>query len=261
MKPSGLRSQDAIHLRILLLDDKGSEGENVKNLVRIIEGQFKSISGRMGMNVEAPSPEITTDPSRIYKIIEEEENLPDLIMCDLNLSKKGEGVKVARKITKQNYPTDVLLYSFGAFKPKKIEIPSRYGVVLIANGSMIGGYIEWLAWRALVKLSDPEYMRGLILSRATDTEVIIDECLTNLFEIKDNLRSHFKMGLLRTEGNGPINKYEVLRSAMVKFKLIEKIKPEEDKTLGKLRHINTKRNLVAHGRVESDGTGGVEGSE
>ncbi len=257
MKAEEGSSPKLVPVRVLILDDKGMESGKIKELVQSLRETFDSVSIQTGTHIKTPDPEITDDPSEIYRILKEEEDLPDLIFCDLNLSKKGEGEKVAMRIAEQHYPTDMMLYSYGTVLGKGTEIRSRYGIVLTANEQKIKGYTEWLVWRTITKLSDPEYVRGLILSRATDTELIIDECLTDLFKVPDEHRQHFKMGVLRSEGNGPIQKYKVLRLSMEDIGLVGKVGSGEDHTLNKLLDIIKKRNLVAHGRAESDLRGGL----
>lgn len=279
-----------IPLRILILDDGRPDSGHLKTLEDYVKSTFGSVSARTGTKIDMQEPELTENPDSIYRIIENDENLPDLIFCDLNLKKNGSGEEVARRIAGQHYPTDVLLYSYGKSIDKDINIISRYGVVLAANESKIEGYTESLVWRTIIKLSDPEYIRGLILSRATDTESHIDDCLVALFRIEPALKKNFKLGVLRIEGNGPGMKYRVFNSTL-EDAIMEEIHKEDskaekspeaiekffkgmnkdipsiysDKSFGDfLRHLEgiltdifKQRNQVAHGVATSDSKGGL----
>ena len=195
------------------------------------------------------------------KVLEGDAKVPDWVFCDLNLGERDAGLEVAKIISERRYPTDLLLYTQAGILGREIEsFGNRYGNVWTANRDEIEGTIDKMVWRATTKLSDPEYLRGLVLSRATDTELLIDDCVVSLFRIDDELKDHFRWGLLRNESYGPGAKYQALAT------YIQKLKEEERKTLsvdvdkvGKhITDIFKKRNLVAHGIAISDGKGGLQ---
>ena len=218
------------------------------------------------MNLELKSIMHMKKKEDVLNHIEAEKSVPDWVLCDLNLSEKGAGMEVAREILHRRYPTDILLYSNAQVLGDDSKIDKgRYGNIMTANRDQIGASIYRLVWRAAVKLPDPEYLRGLVLSRVTDTELLIDDCLATLFKISDELVDRFKWGLLRSDGYGPSFKYSVIERYL-KDRLnddfstcpIKMDKKREHLTIyNHLMGVIGTRNLVAHGLAESDEAGGL----
>lgn len=205
--------------------------------------------------------------AEVEKLMSEENKVPDWVLCDVDLSDKGAGVEVAKTILKRKYPTDVLLYTQSLVFPVVEDIQSnRYCNVATANRDQLDGAIDILVWRSVTRLADPDYLRGIMLSRAAETESLIDECLVQLFgvnKIQTQLRDSFRWGLLRSEGYGQSVKFKVLND-FLKDRLQNGSDPKvifttnELSTIkGNLERIFKTRNIVAHGIAYSDEKGGL----
>ena len=205
--------------------------------------------------------------AEVEELMLAENIVPDWILCDVDLKETGAGVEVAKTILKRGYPTEVLLYTQSLVFPIVEDIQSnRYCNVATANKDQIDGAIDILVWRSVTRLADPDYLRGIMLSRAADTEALIDECLVQLFgvdKIDTQLRDSFRWGLLRSEGYGQSVKFKVLNDF-----LKDRLQPEsnapvsftinEFNTIRKnLECIFKTRNVVAHGIASSDEKGGL----
>lgn len=245
-----------VDIKVVLLEDVAAEAERIRGF---IDSNIKSINiaNKLGLTYSITKLEKKED---VFILMEESEQVPDWIFCDLNLKDDEAGEEVANAISRVRYPTDVLLYSQGGVLPKDLKITeNRYGLTLTANRDEIDATIRILTWRAAFKMSDPEYLRGLILSRATDTELLIDECLVRFFRINEDLRTHFRYSLLKSEGNGPQNKYGVIRSFFASEYGRKLSKPTVDLDLieAHLKRIFPLRNAVAHGLAVTDKRGGL----
>lgn len=213
-----------------------------------------------GIGYSLKEIDLTGDPKQVYDIINNENGLPDWVLCDLDLNIEGAGKEVAKLISSELFPTDVLLYTYAGLINHPDLLPEkRYGATLMANRDEIDGRISWLMWKTLVKLSDPEYIRGLLLSRATDTESLLDEYLSYIFRIREEKAESFRWELLRGEGYNWNHKYKVLESELskdIKSKLSEK-EIKMDKIYGHLSGIFTFRNDIVHGILRADKEGGL----
>ena len=244
-----------IQVRGIILDDSGTQGDLIR---RELEGSLASVSSRTGINYNFPLPLVTANPEEVFEIIDTDKDIPDWIFCDLNLGKKGAGLAVANRIAKQLYPTDVLLYTYAGIVSEGIKLQdNRYGISLVANHDQITGRIEWLVWRTMVRLSDPEYVRGLLLSRATDVESKIDDCLASFFMISEGHIDYFKWGLLRGEGYNWLHKYGILSEGLKDMGTGDSSGLDLAKLEKHLKDIFGLRNQVAHGIAQSDSSGGL----
>ena len=71
-----------------------------------------------------------------------------------------------------------------------------------------------MAREFLTKWSDPEYIRGLVLSRAVDVEIAMDDCILAHFEVASSKESLFRREFLGRRGIGPFARFNVIREAM-----------------------------------------------
>lgn len=250
-----------VPLYTLILEDREAEAKKVRGF---FEAQIKSVNRRfqrIELTMEEPIVKSTYD-----EMLTElgKQSVPDFILCDLNLSEIGTGEKVVEEIVKRRYPTDLLLYTQGSVPLKeaypKIANDHRYGNVFLAGRDVIEGTIESMALRAAVKLSDPEYLRGIILSKTTDVELSLDNCLSTMFKIEEQDIVFFKQGLLRSFDYAIINKFEIIKTFCEKNAIVNENSRIGDleKILGRLRGINKTRNEVAHGNSSYDGAGGLK---
>lgn len=248
---------NSIPLHAMILEDRTRQGEKISSL---IGESLESVSKQTGIRYSLSKVDLMDNPEEVYKILNQDDSLPDWVFCDLDLKVVGAGKEVAERISNELYPTDVLLYTYAGMISNPDPLPkNRYGATLMANKDQIEGKVVWLMWRTLVKLSDPEYTRGLLLSRAADTESLLDECLSYLFRIQESQTVSFKWGLLRGEGYNWRHKFDVLSSGLssdAKNKLEEKgIKMV--RVSGHLNGIFQFRNDIAHGIVKGDQGGGL----
>lgn len=247
---------EPIPLHVVILEDRVGQAQKI---LSVIVNSLDSVSRQTGITYSLDK-DFVKSKSEVENIMNSDTKLPDLIVCDLDLKDKGAGMEVAKLISDKLYPTDVLLYTYaGIINPVGPLPENRYGATLTANIEQIEGKVTWLIWKTLLKLSDPEYTRGLILSRTTDTETLLDECLTSLFRINEEQVDYFKWKLLRDGDYNWKHKFDVLSSglsnemeSMVKEKGINM-----EKVLRHLSGIFTFRNEIAHGLVEGDKGGGL----
>lgn len=248
----------------VILEDHTIEAENLTNALK---ESINRISGLNTQKLNLVQPQIKKTKGELYGLMEKDEYVPDWIFCDVDLEEKKAGFEVAKTILRRGYPTDVLLYTQGGIFPEDEEIRgNRYCNIVTANRAQIEGSIDRLIWRAVTRFPDPEYLRGILLSRAADTEAYLDDCLTQLYginKIQEELRDSFKWGLLRSEGYGPSTKFKVLKE------FLEFYFPEtsaESSTITKkdlkniaamLETIFKTRNIAAHGIGYPDGNGGL----
>lgn len=248
---------ETIKVNAVILEDRDTEAERIR---KFLEESLESISGRNEVKLSLQPIQIKRTKAEVLIVLENDAKVPDWVFCDLNLKDKNAGLDVAKIISDRRYPTDLLLYTQGGTLDNDIEsFGNRYGNVWTANRDEIEGTIDKMVWRATTKLSDPEYLRGLVLSRATDTELLIDDCVASLFRIDDELKEHFRWGLLRNEGYGPGAKYESISTYIngLPEDDSKSLKVNVEKIGNHLKDIIGKRNLVAHGIAISDGKGGL----
>lgn len=256
--PAGKKDSETIEVNVVFLEDNDSEAERMK---KILEGSLASISRRNGVKLSLQSIQLMKTKADVLKVLEGEVKVPDWIFCDLNLKEKNAGLEVAKTISGRRYPTDLLLYTQAGTINSDIELlGNRYGNVWTANRDEIEGTIDKMVWRATTKLSDPEYLRGLVLSRATDTELLIDDCVSSLFRIDDELKDHFKWALLRSENYGPSSKFQAVTTYLngLPEDKRKSIHVDTERVAKHLTGIIRIRNLVAHGIAISDGKGGLQ---
>lgn len=247
---------DAIPLHAVILEDREKQAQII---LSVVKDSLKSVSKQTGIPYSL-TQETVKSIEEVNYIMNRDDSLPDLVFCDLDLNVKGSGMEVAKRISNELYPTDVLLYSYaGVIDSSEVLPENRYGATLIANLDQIDGKISWLIWKTLLRLSDPEYTRGLILSRTADTETLLDECLFYLFRIHEEQADHFKWDLLRGGDYNWSHKFDVL-SRGLSPKAGIKLK-EKGINMETIRHHITGifkfRNEIAHGIVKGDKGGGL----
>ncbi|MCL4341230.1 MAG: hypothetical protein M1431_03940 [Candidatus Thermoplasmatota archaeon] len=256
--PTRKKDSEAIEVNVVVLEDNDTEAERMKGF---LEGSLASIPIRNGVKLSLQQIQLMKTKADVLKVLEGDVKVPDWIFCDFNLREKNAGLEVANTISSRRYPTDILLYTqAGTINIDNELLWNRYGNVWTANRDEIEGTIDKMVWRATTKLSDPEYLRGLVLSRATDTEVLIDDCVGSLFRIDDKLKDFFKWALLRSENYGPGSKFHTVATYLNRlpedeYKSIHVVPKQVE---GHIKEIFRTRNLVAHGIAISDGKGGLQ---
>lgn len=242
-----------IAVSVIFVEDNENQ---YANILGKLKESIERISKQNNVQLDLGNPERKTTEKDVEEIMAKSTNVPDWIFCDLNLGigQDSTGSKIAEMVSSRQFPTDILLYSQGGIlKKKTIKSVSRYGNIMTANREQIDGSIDKMVWRAVTRLQDPEYMRGLMLSRATNTESILDDCVAELFRINKSLREHFKWELLRSGSYGVLVKYDVLEKYLSSKQMEEELRKIE----GHLRGITQDRNLIAHGIATYDGKGGL----
>ena len=180
--------------------------------------------------------------------------IAEIIGCDFGLDDGDlkNGVEAVKRIRAMKYPTEIIVY--GAQEQEangvKDDIPGWYGNVIVCNDSRkVEASINSAAIKALVKWLDKEYLRGLIISRTTNVEDVLDNLLINFYQIAEQMKTNFGTDILQAD----------LLAFGKKISIVEKIVkciPKNDTKFGRswkkdldsdLKDLSNLRNNAAHG--------------
>ncbi len=175
-------------------------------------------------------------------------SLPDWVLVDERLEGSMDGKQLVEELHRVGYPADVLFYSNASMAPPLDKgLILRYGRIRSTGKDSLSAYIYQMAEEFLTKWSDPEYVRGLVLSRAVDVDLAIDDCIVKFFKIEDEEKSHFTQHLLGANGVRLGAKLDIIEKAVNLLKSREKDQTYQDISKGKIKEVfESTRNKFAH---------------
>jgi hypothetical protein len=159
-----------------------------------------------------------TNLSEATNFVLKSNDLPYWLLVDSKL--EGEsGKELVDLVGKLGYPADVLYYSRAKPVPPLEGIkPPRYGKVFSVHWDDIPDRISFMAQEFLLKWTDPEYIRGLVLSRAVDVEIAMDDCVLAFFKVANSREPTFRSKLLGTHGAQLFARFDVLVKAIAEVR-------------------------------------------
>ncbi|MDG6953939.1 MAG: hypothetical protein JRN33_03005 [Nitrososphaerota archaeon] len=215
MIPASGRVQALVKFDYLILDNSPSSRTSIKGrLERTISAAGVRIglkSGEALVNCIKESEDIEEAAS----YIEESGLLPDLLLVDENLAGGERGTSLVKQVVEMGYPAEMLLFSQTPQAPQAKGLPEiRYGTLEVAGQGSIDGRMDIMASRLLTKWNEPEYLRGLVLSRAVDVELAIDECITSYMAIMPEKVAEFNRSFLGSDGIETAKKFRLILSIL-----------------------------------------------
>ena len=194
----------SVELKYLLLDDVENEMEGVEKSVREeVDLLCKSKNVHLDPRIVSISVEPKNRFGDALNYIKSMEELPDWVLVDVRLGEKEDGHMLVEKIRELGYPADVLLYTQADWAQQSPMEELRYGKLRVAGGmENIKAEISDMARDFLRKWREPEYLRGIVLSRAADMDVAMDDLIVKYFSVEGEKEAEFRECFF---GKQPIN--------------------------------------------------------
>lgn len=264
-KASDAKGTQCVLLDVCILDDDQAQQQEVQSIVR---NSLQSVSLQLGIRACFQTSKGFKDSDLFEKHLfpgsRPSKQLPTLVLCDVAL-KKRSGIEIAKEIGGRSFPTDVVIYSKGA-QSQEVVITNRYGRVFFAKDtSTLDPKITACLWGIVSRWGDPEYVRGLMISRILDVEAELDQGLTYYFirgKEAEAARQRFRREFLHGTQSFTLDpKFtlmdSILRGLRSNGAPICETKDAED--LRKVGHrLVAMRNSLAHGGVEMSEDGGIK---
>ena len=242
-----------IGLGYLLLDDDETLGKSVmKTIGKEIELACKSL-GLDDILTVSISAEVKRDLESATRFVTSADSLPDWVFVDQRLDREN-GRLLVESLSAMGYPADVLFYTAATEVPRlNRDIALRYGKVRSASSQTLSPLVNQMAKEFLIKWGDPEYVRGLVLSRAVDVDIAMDECIVKYFKIADGNKGHFAHYILGANGVRLGVKLDLLDKAKKSLEDKKKFQAYHQIERGKVQALFEKtRNVFAHKTLQRD---------
>ncbi len=258
----GDESQDELTLEYAVLENESSIQQEIsakmKGMTAPIHKQFKP--GESNGRVEIKRLEVvnvfSTDKEKelvswLESVSKESENgmraFPDLVFLDNNIPGSPDSGKDALKvISEREYPLDSILYT-ELDDALTVDYTNQYG----RNWSTPYKDIDAIARQAMTKFylfwSNPEYVRGLVLSRFADLDIKWNHLVTRLLQVDDRREDLVKEFALTRDGLDITKK---ARNAEIIATLLEKSGTIDAGTIEKIR--NFKKRTLDYAGVRDD---------
>jgi hypothetical protein len=241
-------------LGYLILDDGEASRGKLKEVVREAVGLACT---QAGLAKAAIDPIVVNESAKLAdasKFVTEADRLPYWLLVDSAL--EGEsGEELLQVVKRLGYPADVVYYSRAEGKLTLKGVgPLRYCKVSLARWDDLPAKVEQMAREFLLKWTDPDYVRGLVLSRAVDVEVAMDSCILAYFGIDKTQEPTFRKELLGKNGAQLGPRLTVLEKAVRQVGSNAKGPSEFGKmSTGSLKKLlEGTRNIFAHNIVVPD---------
>jgi hypothetical protein len=219
MNSQGRRVQALVNLDYLLLDNSKDSRDRMNARISVA---IDSVGKRMGLKpgqATATCLKEAVEVAEASTFVKDSGMLPDMLVIDQNLTNGQQGASFVKQVVEMGYPAEILLFSQAAQAPQKGGLPQvRYGNLEVAGQGEIDGKIDFMISRLLTKWGDPEYLRGLVLSRAVDVELAMDDCVVSHMKIVKVRTEEFRSRFLGSDGLDAFRKAKLVVSAVPKKK-------------------------------------------
>lgn len=264
-----LKGTQRVLLDVCILDDDEGQQHEIHASVR---NAMVSVSLQLGVDACLQTSKGFEDSDTFEKHLfpgnnpseHPSEHLPTLVLCDVAL-KQRNGIEIAKDIAKRSFPTDVVVYSKGA-QSEEVRVTNRYGRVFFAKDkSTLDPKITACLWGIVSRWDDPEYMRGLMLSRIGDVEAELDLGLMFYFnrgKDAEAAQKRFKKEFLHASQTFTFEpKFRLMDSILKGLRGADTpiCDVKDDKYLNDTwQKLGKRRNSLAHGGVEKSEDGGIK---
>lgn len=189
------------------------------------------------------------DSGAVIEAYSGNEPRPDLVCCDYNLVNGEKGTSVIDGLRGRGYMSRMILYAVALNESDKASIKSRFrGVEVCKEDSELWERFTPAAYTLLLRVFDPEYIRGVVISSISAIEDSIEDYLVAYFSISEGKSSTFRNLVLRSEMLSLHWKIEIFSHAIGDK---DTFLPKDG--LERLRQLKNMRNDMAHGSVEIGG--------
>ena len=193
---------DELVIRYILLEDDDTSKAKIEGIIdTMAQSIYKSY--KEDSNKRINIARLTTEPilwaknekevltclskSEHEKRIKDKNSFPDLIILDNNLPDSIEsGLQTLREISLKKYPIDCILYTNLSKAPENAkDIVNLYGRNwLTTYDDLIDSTLKYAITKFYISWSNPEYLRGMILSRFADLDLAWNELALQLLVSK-----------------------------------------------------------------------------
>ncbi len=229
-----------------------------------IDDAFAQASRDLSIDKVSPETILFRSGKELIKTIESSagSGIADIVGCDFSLDEDdlGNGEVAVDKIRSLMYPTGIIIYgNSGKNATLEREVHGWYGSITVCKDERgVKDALISLARKSIVRWTDKEYVRGLVISRVSDIEVALDDLLVDFYKVKKDLRYRFEIDVLQADLLGLGKKVTILES------LLKQV-DDTDATFSKawkkqfgndMGELIQNRNRAAHGvaGLESDGS-------
>ncbi len=204
---SGTRS--GISLDCAILED---DSATVQEIMRKVGKIAHSINLKFKMNGRAKPVEVSKiRPRKLFEKNDERVFVqelkashhgafPDLVFLDNNLGgDQGTGLHAINEISKAKLPLDSILYS----NVQNVVEPNQtnpYGRTWSSNYSDLEDVLESAITKFYLTWTNPEHIRGLILSRSADLDAAWNNLISSLLKLSNTKRPYFVEFALTRDG-------------------------------------------------------------
>jgi hypothetical protein len=167
---------------------------DIKKVVDSVHRQFKQVNqnGRIKVAGVIPSKlfDSTVEEDFKSKLIEnaqldESPSIPDIVVLDNNLPGNPEsGKEVLEETSKRRYPLDAVLYTNLPDIPD-LEHSNPYGRIWTTSRDDLKPTLLAAATKFYLFWTNPEYIRGLVLSRFADLDIAWNELVVTIIHLED----------------------------------------------------------------------------
>jgi len=172
---------------------------------------------------------------------------PDILLLDNNLpGSPGSGKETLSEISKGRLPVDSILYS----EVSDLEDPDQsnpYGRTWSTSYKDIDDIIRQAITKFYLSWTNPEYIRGLMLSRFADLDIALNGLIVELIHVGEEHKKYLTEFSLTRDGLGVTSKAK--NAASVAKLLVEdgKLAEEEEKEIRRF-----KKNIINYAGERDD---------
>jgi hypothetical protein len=232
------------YFSILLVEDRP---RTMKGHVKAIEDHIR----KLGLE-----PRIIIDETGDTVLDHIRDDDVEIIVTDKSIRTDMDGVAIVKMINDTRSLVDILFYSASQYDPEEIrKLVGANARAEFKSRDEVEQSVKYMIDRNLARLKDIYFLRGVVISKIIDLELMVNEIIAIYFQIPNERIRSFHDFVMENRYNALQGKIETLFRLLEDEKIIRKegrkivyLDEKFDNLIEKLRNLQDNRNILAHCR-------------